>query len=247
MFGFDFDVSVAVLTPLVFVGVAGDIERERGRHGTPVARAEEAGPSPSNRTYGDCHADHRDEQQPAQTSHGISIQFIEPNLRLFSASKSWRCNLFRRQELPNIMNWDGTSQDFRYTLRSLRRDPGFFAAAVLIVARWGSSANTTIFSVVNALLFRPLPFRGSERLVLISNTGGDGGLSSVTSRVVTYQDWRAATKSMEERAAWFAFFDYSSYNLVGIGRAGAADRGGCFAAFPGVSGGDAGTRARLYE
>ena len=100
------------------------------------------------------------------------------------------------------MHWDSLSQDTRYTFRSLRRDKGFFIAA-----------NTAIFSVVNALLFRPLPFRNSERLVLISNTCGDGDLSSATSRVANYQDWRQASHSMEDLAAWFAFFDYRTYNL----------------------------------
>jgi predicted permease len=114
------------------------------------------------------------------------------------------------------MHWDSLSQDIRYTFRSLRRDKGFFIAAILIVGL-GIGANTAIFSVVNALLFRPLQFRNSERLVLISNTGGDGGLSSATSRVANYQDWRQASHSMEDLAAWFAFFDYGTYNLVGIG------------------------------
>jgi putative ABC transport system permease protein len=114
------------------------------------------------------------------------------------------------------MHWDTLSQDVRYTLRSLRRDRGFFFIAILIVGL-GIGANTAIFSVVNALLFRPLPFPGAERLVLISNTGGDGGLSSVTSRVFTYLDWRKATQSMEDMAAWFAFFDYGTYSMVGQG------------------------------
>jgi putative ABC transport system permease protein len=114
------------------------------------------------------------------------------------------------------MQWDTIAQDVRYTLRSLRRDRAFFLIAILIVAL-GIGANTAIFSVVNALLFRPLPFQGSDRLVLISNSGGDGGLSSVTSRVFTYLDWRNATHSMEDMAAWFAFFDYGTYSLVGIG------------------------------
>ena len=114
------------------------------------------------------------------------------------------------------MQWDSLRQDIRYSFRSLRRDSGFFATAIVIIGL-GIGANTAIFSVANALLFRPLQFRNSERLVWIANTGGDGGLSSVTSRVATYQDWREASHSMEDMAAWFAFFDYSTYNLVGIG------------------------------
>jgi hypothetical protein len=66
--------------------------------------------------------------------------------------------------------WDGLCHDIRYTVRTLRRDSGFFAAAVLIVGL-GVGANTAIFSVVNTLLLRPLPFSAANRLVWIANTG----------------------------------------------------------------------------
>ena len=114
------------------------------------------------------------------------------------------------------MQWDSLQQDIRYTLRTLRRDAAFFAAAVLIVGL-GIGANTTIFSVVNTVLFRPLQLRDSERLVWIANTGTEGGLSSVTSRVANYLDWRRMNRSFEDLAAYFAFFDYGTYNLIGAG------------------------------
>ena len=107
------------------------------------------------------------------------------------------------------MQWDNLKQDIRYTVRSFRRDAGFFATAVLIIGL-GIGANTAIFSVVNALLFRPLQFQGPDRLVWIANAGSDGGLSSETTRVANYQDWQRRTKSLESLAAYFAFFDYGS-------------------------------------
>src|SRR4051812_49050234 len=107
-------------------------------------------------------------------------------------------------------------QAIRYALRALWRDRGFSTTAILILAL-GIGSNTAIFSVVNTLLFRPPSVRAAERLVVISNTGGDGGLSSRTSRVANYLDWKAGTKTMEDMAAYFAFFDYGTYSMIGSG------------------------------
>jgi putative ABC transport system permease protein len=107
-------------------------------------------------------------------------------------------------------------QDLRYGTRALLKNPGFTLIAALTLAL-GIGANTAIFSVVNTLLFRPLPFHEPERLVWIANTGTTGGLSSVTTRVANFNDWRAQNKSFEDLASYFAFFDYGSYNLIGAG------------------------------
>src|SRR5437868_12927535 len=80
-------------------------------------------------------------------------------------------------------------QDLRYALRTMRRDAAFCTVAVLILGL-GIGANTAIFSVVNTVLFRPLPFRDPAHLVWIANSG-TGGLSAMTSRVSTYRDLRA--------------------------------------------------------
>jgi predicted permease len=95
-------------------------------------------------------------------------------------------------------------QDLRYSSRTLRRDAAFCAVAVLILGL-GIGANTTIFSVVNAVLIRSLPFRDPGRLVWIANTG-TSGLSGATTRIANFEDWKKSNKSFEDLAAYFAFF-----------------------------------------
>src|SRR5690349_3453675 len=114
------------------------------------------------------------------------------------------------------MRVESFGQDVRYAFRRLRNDAGFAIAAILIIGL-GVGANTAMFSVVNFLLFRQLPFPHAERLVWIANTGGDGGLSSVTTRVQNYLDWSRINKSLEGMTSYFAFFDYGSYTMIGSG------------------------------
>ena len=63
---------------------------------------------------------------------------------------------------------DGLLQDLRYAFRTLRRDAGFTTFAILTIGL-GIGASSTVFSLVNALLIRPLPFRDPSRLVWIVN------------------------------------------------------------------------------
>ncbi len=105
--------------------------------------------------------------------------------------------------------------DFRFAFRQLIKNPGFTLVAVVTLAL-GVGANTAIFSVVNGLLLKPLPFHDPKALVWIANTGS-GGLSGVTTTVANFKDWRQMNHSFQEMGAYFAFFDYGGYSLSGTG------------------------------
>jgi len=105
--------------------------------------------------------------------------------------------------------------DLKFALRQLARSPGFTFVAIATLAV-GIGACTAIFSLVNAVLLKPLPFREPERLVWIENNG-EGGLSERTTRVDTFNGWREQNKSFESLAAYFAFFDYGRMTLTGTG------------------------------
>jgi predicted permease len=112
---------------------------------------------------------------------------------------------------------DSIRQDLRYTYRTLRRDKGFTLFAVLIVGL-GIGASATVFSVVDALLLRPLPFREPERLVWIINHD-TGGLSGATTQVDHLIDLREHNQSFADVAGYFAFYGVGDNLLSGNGEA----------------------------
>src|SRR5579863_5365365 len=75
--------------------------------------------------------------------------------------------------------WSGWAQDVRYAFRTLRRDRAFTIVTISILAL-GIAANTAVFSVVNTVLLRPLPFRNPQRLMWLAANEGKGGLSGTT-------------------------------------------------------------------
>jgi predicted permease len=117
------------------------------------------------------------------------------------------------RRLPTV---DSILQDLRYTFRTLGRDAGFTTFAVLIVGL-GIGASSTVFSIVNALLLRPLPFRDPSRLVWIANHDDTGGLSGQTTQVGNFLDLRAQSQSFSDIAAYFAFYGVGDNKLTGQG------------------------------
>src|SRR6185503_4564094 len=95
-------------------------------------------------------------------------------------------------------------QDLRYAVRMLVKRPGFTILAVLTLAL-GIGANTTIFSVVNSVLLRSLPFPEPDRLIVVSEHNPQIGTMSVA--WPNFTDWRDQNESFESMAA---------YRLVGF-------------------------------
>ena len=101
-------------------------------------------------------------------------------------------------------------QDFRFGLRMLAKNHGFAAVAVLTLAL-GIGANTAIFSVVDSVLLRPLPFKQSQQLVVVYTKDSHDARNWVS--YPDFQDWRAQNKSFAAIAAWVP----QSVNLTGQG------------------------------
>ena len=102
-----------------------------------------------------------------------------------------------------------TLQDLRYALRTLGRDRGFTTVAVLILAL-GIGANIVVFSVVNTLLLRPLPFHDAQQLVWITGNNGEGGLSDTAYRVDWWEAYQAQQSVVAERHRLCALFTRSA-------------------------------------
>jgi putative ABC transport system permease protein len=103
------------------------------------------------------------------------------------------------------------TQDVRYGARMLAKHKSFTSVAVLTLAL-GIGANTAIFSVVNELLLRPLPYRDADRIVMLWEVSSQGRHQNSTSRA-NFREWREQTTSYQQIAAFTDF----RFNLTGAG------------------------------
>ena len=104
-------------------------------------------------------------------------------------------------------------QDIRYGCRLLMRNPGFCAIAVLTLAI-GIGASTAIFSVVDTVLLRPLPYRQPDKLVVVTESLPGMSTDEIGVSAAEYQDYRDRNRSFSQVAA----YESSGFNLTGVGQ-----------------------------
>jgi putative ABC transport system permease protein len=106
-------------------------------------------------------------------------------------------------------------QDLRYGFRSLLRNPGFCAVAILALAL-GIGPNTAIFTMVNAVLLKPLPLPEPHRVVMIWGTILKSGFDQLPVSGADYMEWKRQATSFDQMAAAFAIPEYG-LNVSGTG------------------------------
>ncbi|HUQ80199.1 MAG TPA: ABC transporter permease, partial [Gemmatimonadaceae bacterium] len=105
---------------------------------------------------------------------------------------------------------DTILRDLRYAIRALLRQPGFTAAVVLTLAL-GIGANTAIFSVVNGVLLRPLPYPNDRELMIVRTRFASG--QTETASLPDYTDWKSQSSSFARMSA----YTNSNDNLAAVG------------------------------
>jgi len=106
----------------------------------------------------------------------------------------------------------GLFQDFRYALRQIARSRGFTAVAVLTLAL-GIGANTAIFSMIHAVLLKPLPYKDADRLVMLWEQNPHRGWFENIVSGANFLDWKKQNHVFADMAA----FESNSFNLTGNG------------------------------
>jgi putative ABC transport system permease protein len=170
-----------------------------------------------SQVYEDARADGATEED----ARGRALRLLDAPGPLLQAVRARRPGVPRRvtewirQEAPfgergGLMSKLGFARDVRYALRMLVRTPVFSAVAILTFAV-GIGVNTAVFSVVNGVLLRPLPYPEADRITLIWMDNRRQGIKEDITSYPTYMDWRNQSTSYEHMAA----FRPTAFSLTG--------------------------------
>ena len=141
---------------------------------------------------------HRELREQEEIERGLSAKEAH-----YAVQRRFGNDLVLREESRDMWEWNWLEQllqDIRYALRQLGRSRGFTAVVVLTLAL-GIGANTAIFSIVNAVLIRPLPFKDPARLVMVWATWAKRGENRINVSPADFADWKEQSKTLEHLSA----------------------------------------------
>lgn len=140
---------------------------------------------------------HLAHQQDENAARGFSPDEARRQARLrFGNPRSVREKVWSDRSIPWL---EDTGRDLRFALRSLAKTPGFTLVAILVIAV-GIGVNTAVFSVVNAVLLKPLTYPDPQALVQLMNTGPRGSFPGAN--IPKFNVWRQQTGIFQQVAAY---------------------------------------------
>jgi predicted permease len=137
---------------------------------------------------------HQELREKEQVERGVS-----PEEAHYAAQRRFGNKVVLREESRDMWGWNWLEtflQDTRYGLRQLRRNPGFTAVAIITLAL-GIGANSAIFSVVNGILLKPLPYQNPDELIDLNHTAPGVNFPNVNPAPFLYFTYREQGRSFQ--------------------------------------------------